>query len=184
MAGPVQGPDHIADLQIFYGDRPVRGIDACLGCQADRTGSVTGNALLNCNLALAIDGPFDGEALLFCVGGLQLELVPIPGQFELDGVKFLVVAINEQFLGIGKRGQAAQPVMGQDSLEFFRVGLDLRESFYRQLTFIIAGNRVEVRIAEEKIRELSQQAIFQLGRREGRWQTRNGRRGRFAREGN
>ena len=68
--------------------------------------------------------------------------------------------------------------------KFFRVGLDLRESFYRQLTFIIAGNRVEVRIAEEKIRELSQQAIFQLGRREGRWQTRNGRRGRFAREGN
>src|SRR5688572_18168474 len=85
-----------------------------------------------------------------------------------------MLAVDQQFLFIGKTCRAGKVVVAQDRLEFFLVGLQFWEMLLRQGHFVFARNGIKIGIAKEKLWKLVQYSIFQFGRRKaGRGKRRN-----------
>src|SRR5215211_386695 len=77
-------------------------------------------------------------------------------------------AVDLQFLLIGEKWTTGNIGMAQDRLEFLLVGLQFREALFCQGQFIITRDGIAIGIAEEEIRKLIQNSIFQFGGRKTR----------------
>ncbi len=71
--------------------------------------------------------------------------------------------LPQQFLIIGEGRLAGEVVMSQNPVEFFGVGLQLREMLAGEVEFIGAGHRIIVGVTEKEVRELFQDSILEFG---------------------
>src|SRR5919108_1134001 len=170
----IQRPNRIPDPQIFHNDATARRVDERPCRQTNGTTRKTWLLLLDLNSPGRINRARNEGTLLPFGSRLNLKLICIASQFKENSIQSFMLAIDSQFLFIGEGSDAGEIVTVQNCLEFLLIGLQLRETLLRQGHFIFARDGIEIGIAEEEIRELIENPVFQFGwRKAGRGKCRN-----------
>lgn len=115
------------------------------------------------DVSAAVDESQNAETLRTLVSRPQLELVLIARQRKLNRSQFLVILVEDKFLGIGETRHPAHSIVSEDRKELFGVSPYFWKTLVSQIRLVGASHRIEVGITIKEIRILLQQPVLQFG---------------------